>query len=148
MNSTTEILDERQSTYGDFETCAKRAQEMKHYLRKESDNLTHRQREALEMIAVKIARILNGGQYHQDNWQDISGYALLGGEIYTPQLSDNAKSLPEPLTHSIYPESHRDKYSVWRLDLEFETQEDAVTVIESLTGKSVGVIEINNGQTV
>lgn len=103
MNNTSEILDERQSTYGDFETCAKRAQEMKRYFRKESDNLTHRQREALEMIAVKIARILNGGQNHQDNWQDIAGYALLGGEIYTPPPQDNAKGLTKPLTHSIYP---------------------------------------------
>ena len=35
------------------------------------------QREALEMIAHKMARILNGDQDHLDSWHDIQGYARL-----------------------------------------------------------------------
>ena len=35
------------------------------------------QREALEMIAHKIARILNGDPNYADNWIDIAGYATL-----------------------------------------------------------------------
>lgn len=87
------------------------------------------------MLLFKASRILNNGANHQDNWQDSAGYALLGGGIYTPQSSDNTKGLPKPLTDSIYPESHLNKNSVWRLDLEFETQEQACAVLEYLTGK-------------
>jgi hypothetical protein len=35
------------------------------------------QREALEMIATKIGRILNGNRDHIDSWHDIAGYAKL-----------------------------------------------------------------------
>lgn len=28
------------------------------------------------------ARILNNGANHQDNYQDIAGYAMLGGELF------------------------------------------------------------------
>jgi hypothetical protein len=34
-------------------------------------------REALSIISVKIARILNGDPYHYDSWHDIAGYATL-----------------------------------------------------------------------
>lgn len=34
-------------------------------------------KESLEMIAVKIARILNGDSKHLDHWDDIAGYAEL-----------------------------------------------------------------------
>jgi len=39
--------------------------------------LNNDQREALEMIAHKIARILNGDPNYADNWIDIAGYATL-----------------------------------------------------------------------
>ena len=35
------------------------------------------QREALEMIQHKVARILNGDPTYTDNWIDIAGYATL-----------------------------------------------------------------------
>lgn len=35
------------------------------------------QREALELIAVKLARILVGDPNHVDHWRDIAGYATL-----------------------------------------------------------------------
>ena len=35
------------------------------------------QEEALEMIAHKIARIINGDPDYKDNWHDIAGYATL-----------------------------------------------------------------------
>lgn len=135
MKTTQDILDERQSTHGSFTTCAEASQEIKRLIKYYDKGLHLTQKEALEMIAVKIARILNGGQNHQDSWQDIAGYALLGGGIYTPQSSDNAKGLPKPLTCSIYPKSHLNKSFVCCLDLEFETQEQACAVFEYLTGK-------------
>jgi hypothetical protein len=38
------------------------------------------QSEALEMIAHKIARILNGDPNYVDSWLDIAGYATLVAE--------------------------------------------------------------------
>lgn len=32
---------------------------------------------AIEMIAVKLGRIINGDPNYDDNWRDISGYATL-----------------------------------------------------------------------
>lgn len=40
--------------------------------------LSDAQKEALEMIAGKISRILNGNRDHVDSWHDIQGYASLG----------------------------------------------------------------------
>jgi hypothetical protein len=34
----------------------------------------------LEMIAHKIARVLNGNPDHHDHWHDISGYAQCAAE--------------------------------------------------------------------
>lgn len=34
--------------------------------------------EAVEMILVKLSRILNGDPNHEDHWDDIAGYAHLG----------------------------------------------------------------------
>jgi hypothetical protein len=39
--------------------------------------MTASQREALEMIAHKISRILAGDPHFADHWTDISGYARL-----------------------------------------------------------------------
>ena len=40
-------------------------------------NLKSYQRESLDMIVHKIARILNGDPNHVDSWHDIAGYATL-----------------------------------------------------------------------
>lgn len=82
--NTTEILNERQHTHGDFARCAEISQDIKQIIDKNDQLLTAKQREALEMIAVKIARILNGGNNHADSWQDIAGYAQLGGGLFKP----------------------------------------------------------------
>ena len=41
---------------------------------------THTQREALQMIASKLARIASGDANHQDSWIDIAGYAKLAAD--------------------------------------------------------------------
>jgi len=40
-------------------------------------DLTDMQKESLDMIAHKIARILAGNQDNKDHWDDIAGYASL-----------------------------------------------------------------------
>lgn len=82
MQSIETILNERESTHGNFKRCAEISQKIKSLFGLYADDLNDQQREALEMIAVKIARILNGGHNHTDSWLDIAGYAQLGGELF------------------------------------------------------------------
>ncbi len=74
------ILRERGKMYGNFLRQAGIAADLKGIMRAHIDwtmQLAPDQREALEMIAVKIARILNGNPNHGDSWRDIEGYARL-----------------------------------------------------------------------
>lgn len=89
MKTTLDILHERQATHGNFSTCADISQNIKRIIAANDTGLSHQQREALEMIATKMARILNGGQDHTDSWQDIAGYAQLGGGLFEPDKMRN-----------------------------------------------------------
>lgn len=78
---TEQILHDRGTTYGSFSDNARVSQEIKASIASGAgyDALTDRHKEALDFIAGKIARIVNGGSPdYADNWDDISGYALLG----------------------------------------------------------------------
>jgi len=74
-------LSERGKRYGKFTGHAKVTQDLKRVMHA-TDNwqkLSDDQKEALEMVAHKIGRILNKGSdfdYH-DNFTDIAGYAKL-----------------------------------------------------------------------
>jgi hypothetical protein len=71
-------LAERGSRYGNFEGHALIAQNIKAAMREGNwDRLAADQRECLEMIAHKAARILNGDPDYHDSWHDIVGYAKL-----------------------------------------------------------------------
>jgi hypothetical protein len=69
-------LKERQKTHGNFVTHAVISQQLKAVMREHGLlELAPDQIEALEMIAHKIARVLNGNPNHHDHWHDIGGYA-------------------------------------------------------------------------
>lgn len=74
-----ETLAERHTTHGDYFDHARIAQNLKDMMRQEDGwlKLNPEQREALEMIAHKIARALAGDPWHRDHWHDIAGYATL-----------------------------------------------------------------------
>jgi hypothetical protein len=76
-----ETLADRKATHGDFRDNAQIAQEIKRVYKSSPawPHLAPIQREALEMIASKQARILSSvsGAYHADNWHDIAGYTTL-----------------------------------------------------------------------
>jgi len=80
MSNVNEILVERGSRYGVFTKHAAITQDLKNLMRG-VDNWHHRldddQREALDMIAHKIGRILNGDPNYADSWIDIAGYSQL-----------------------------------------------------------------------
>jgi hypothetical protein len=75
----TEILAERGQRYGDFVSHAVITQKLKGIMYEQGNwyKLTPDQQEALEMIAHKIGRILNGDPNYADSWVDIAGYAKL-----------------------------------------------------------------------
>lgn len=92
-DNITQILAERGAQYGKFEGHALVTQALKEVIQTHiadqgyvTDStpayqmLAPDQREALDMIANKIGRILNGNPNHADSWDDIAGYAKLVGD--------------------------------------------------------------------
>lgn len=79
MSDISDTLAERGKRYGKFETHAVISRNIKLVMFSTSVwiNLEPDQSEALEMIAHKIARILNGDPDYSDSWRDIAGYAML-----------------------------------------------------------------------
>lgn len=75
-----DILQERGSRYGDFAVNSMVSQSIKFAMRNSPNwpsKLTPDKREALELIALKISRILSGDPDYKDNWIDIVGYTEL-----------------------------------------------------------------------
>lgn len=80
MSDLGVILRERGKSYGPFLRQAQIACDLKGVMRAYIDwnnQLAPDQREALDMIQVKIARAINGDPNHADSWLDIAGYAQL-----------------------------------------------------------------------
>ena len=87
----TEVLEERGKRYGEFVDHACITQNIKRAM-KSSPNwhrLPDDMKEALEMIAHKMGRILNGDPYYIDSWTDIVGYAKL---VETDLIKKEAKN--------------------------------------------------------
>ena len=74
-----EVLTERGKRYGLFKDHANVTQQLKGVMFgfNPSLRLENDQKEALEMIAHKIGRIINGDPNYADSWVDIAGYAKL-----------------------------------------------------------------------
>lgn len=75
----TDTLEERGRRYGKFTGHARITQTLKGVIHDEDQFrlFDDDQREALDMIAHKIGRILNGDPDYRDSWIDIAGYAQL-----------------------------------------------------------------------
>ena len=112
----TDILDERQKTHGDFDLTAGISQGLKDAMRrgKNWSEMDDTEREALEMIATKIGRILSGNPHDVDHWRDIAGYAALierwltsctasgDGPTHRPAAGSPATPAPSPVS-SVWP---------------------------------------------
>jgi hypothetical protein len=79
MNDVNATLTERGKRYGEFTGHAEITQRLKDAMREHPGwlRLASDQREALEMNAHKVGRILNGDPNWSDSWHDIAGYAQL-----------------------------------------------------------------------
>jgi hypothetical protein len=85
-------LAQRGERYGKFSSHAEISQGIKEAMGAPGwGKLSFSQREALEMIAHKIGRIINGDPLYVDNFRDIIGYAQLVVDelMVTPGASDS-----------------------------------------------------------
>lgn len=91
FQSLEKTLTERGKRYGTFTEHAEISQRLKAVMRQyeaaRGCDLAPDQREALEMIAHKIARIINGDPNYADSWHDIAGYA----QLIADRLNGNAR---------------------------------------------------------
>ena len=74
------ILEERQSTHGDYNEVSRISQALRDVFKSGSnwERLNDCQREAIEMMCSKFGRIMSGNFNFQDHWEDLAGYAKLG----------------------------------------------------------------------
>lgn len=79
-----DTLNDREQIYGDFGRLAQAAQAFKSVCRASPSwqVMTATQREAAEMIMLKMVRVLYGDPLHFDTWHDIAGYATLATEEF------------------------------------------------------------------
>jgi hypothetical protein len=77
--SIEKTLEDRGNKYGKFDEHARITQNIKAAMASSPNwpNLPPDMLEALEMIAHKIGRILNGDPNYHDSWHDIIGYTKL-----------------------------------------------------------------------
>jgi len=91
VNDISNLLGERQNTHGTYSEVSLICQAIKRTMRQSSgwNHLGNEHAEALEMIAMKIARILSGNPNFADHWEDIEGYArLVSNEIQRERVAD------------------------------------------------------------
>ena len=86
--SIEDTLEERGSRYGDFQAVATVTQNIKKAMANTPmwGMLQDDQKEALEMIAGKVSRILNGDPDYHDSWHDIIGYTKLVADRLLPEV--------------------------------------------------------------
>jgi hypothetical protein len=79
---STAVLNERETTHGDYRDTARIAQRLKDAVRREAsfDALDDTAKESLDLICTKVARILSGNSRNIDHWRDVSAYAGLIAE--------------------------------------------------------------------
>lgn len=79
---TEAILRERHTSHGDWREQAALARRLKSSLMTGNwIDLRPDEKEALEMIMLKISRILSGLPHFEDHWRDIAGYATLAADL-------------------------------------------------------------------
>jgi hypothetical protein len=78
MSEIKSVLAERGSRYGEFKDNARVSQNIKVAMQDSRwHDLSSDKKEALEMIAHKMSRIINGDPEYIENFRDIAGYATL-----------------------------------------------------------------------
>ena len=102
------IISERNLVHGDYTVQATMTQDMKDTVRSgpNYNTMSPSHREAVEMIAVKLARILCGNPNHRDHWDDIAGYARLASkrtDSLMPKVSIANQQISASLSEALKP---------------------------------------------
>lgn len=79
MKDVTETLGLRENRYGEFRNVSETSQWLKDIMRSGASwkGMEPYMQESLDLIANKLARIVNGDPFYDDSWHDIGGYAKL-----------------------------------------------------------------------
>lgn len=105
MSDIKETLKQRGSVHGEFADNADISQELKKTVRRSVrwDSMTAVQREAVDNVLQKIARLCSGDPDYEDHWVDIIGYATLSKDRL-PGLKEDVvseKSLGEKFREAL-----------------------------------------------
>jgi hypothetical protein len=95
--SIVDTLNDREQKYGDFGRMAQASQAFKSVCRSSPSwiKMTAVQREAAEMIMLKMVRILYGNSLNFDSWHDIAGYAQLATEEFSSERRQEPAANPD-----------------------------------------------------
>ena len=87
----------RHETHGDYADTARYAQHLKTTMHNTRNwiRLSPDKREALDLIATKLARILSGEPNEPDHWLDLEGYARLARERLGETAAQREKRMVE-----------------------------------------------------
>jgi len=79
MKDVTETLDQRENRYGDYKDVSATSQWLKDIMHAGGswNAMEPYMQESLDLIANKLARIVNGDPFYDDSWHDVGGYAKL-----------------------------------------------------------------------
>jgi len=79
MKDVAETLGLRENRYGEFRNVSETSQWLKDIMRGGASwkGMEPFMQESLDLIANKLARIVNGDPFYDDSWHDIGGYAKL-----------------------------------------------------------------------
>lgn len=77
--NVADLLNDRQTTHGDFRSNARVSQMLKAVFRscEHWQFLDDVEKESMDMIAAKFSRVLSGKSLEKQHWEDVEGYARL-----------------------------------------------------------------------
>lgn len=83
--SADAVIEDREESHGDYRQQAQFAQLLKGLFHghKRWSGLPAEQRESVDMIIVKLSRIMAGNSSEPDHWIDIAGYATMIHNLLT-----------------------------------------------------------------
>lgn len=102
MSNLDKTLDDRGKDYGDYKEQWKLSQALKRLVHQ--PNMNTMAVEALDMIMLKISRLVHGNSEKVDTWLDIEGYARIARQ-HMESRQENMGGSPTTCHHTIHIDS-------------------------------------------
>ena len=127
MNTKVDkIVSDRGKSHGDYKLMSELAQILKETIRSwkkgSGINISPYAQESVEMIMLKVARIITGDETFRDHWLDIQGYAKKAEELCCEPEEIMIHNFEEKVTFTARNEIKNDKIKSIR-EMEAEQQE-------------------------